>query len=93
MTPQELELVQVQFNHKIFRGAINVAACGSFLLFGFYLVEVRKVPVKDYLFISNAPSVCPEEANIDAIGLVDIGDLTKLIDYLYISYDPPELCL
>ena len=35
-----------------------------------------------------------EEANVDgdSEGLVDLSDLTALIDYLFISFTPPAAC-
>ncbi|HUV31740.1 MAG TPA: M14 family zinc carboxypeptidase [Acidobacteriota bacterium] len=48
----------------------------------------------DYLFISEEPLCCPDEANCDGdfAGVVDIGDLTRLISYLFISGDPLYFC-
>jgi len=47
-----------------------------------------------YLFISFTPPDCMEEANCDGSidGIVDLGDLTTLIDYLFISFTPPAPC-
>jgi len=40
----------------------------------------------DYLYISNDPLCCPEEADANGTGgEPDISDITKLIDHLYIS--------
>jgi len=38
--------------------------------------------------------VCLAEANVDGDpgGIVDLGDLTALIDYLFISFTPPAEC-
>ncbi|UCC44878.1 MAG: hypothetical protein JSU65_02835, partial [Candidatus Zixiibacteriota bacterium] len=46
----------------------------------------------DYLFISYEEPFCMAEANTDGTGSVDIGDLTTLIDYLFISFDAPASC-
>ncbi len=46
----------------------------------------------DYLFISNTPLCCVEEASTYHDGSIDIQDLTRLIDYLFISFTPPATC-
>ena len=48
----------------------------------------------DYLWISNQPLPCPEEANMDGDveGLIDITDITYLIDYLWITNTPLAPC-
>lgn len=48
----------------------------------------------DYLFISNTPIACREEANVDgdSEGGVDISDLTVLIDFLFINNSPIPGC-
>jgi hypothetical protein len=46
------------------------------------------------LFIGFQPLACPAEANVDgdSQGVVDLGDLTALIDYLYITFTNPATC-
>ena len=49
----------------------------------------------DYLYISKKVPLCLDEANADGDteGIVDIGDLTDLIAYLYIPPNPePAAC-
>ena len=48
----------------------------------------------DYLFIGMTPLACNDEANIDGDpnGIVDIGDLTLLIDHLFISMSELPYC-
>jgi hypothetical protein len=48
----------------------------------------------DYLYISEAPLECREEANVDGSldGIVDIADLTHLIDFLYLNHTSPAIC-
>ncbi len=46
-------------------------------------------------FQQQTSSPCLAEANLDGSvdGLIGIGDLTALIDYLFISFTPPAECL
>jgi hypothetical protein len=46
------------------------------------------------LYISLSPLCCVGEANLDGDpeGVIDITDLTRLIDFLYISFVTPEKC-
>jgi len=50
--------------------------------------------VIDYLFFSNQPLCCVEEANVDGDVdvIVDIADVTALIDYLFINNTPLLPC-
>jgi len=47
----------------------------------------------DFLYLSNDPLCCPEEADVNGTGgLPDISDITRLIDYLYLSHAPLVPC-
>ena len=45
------------------------------------------------------PTICAIAADVayvvdgDPEGIIDLGDLTKLIDYLFITFTPPAECL
>jgi hypothetical protein len=49
----------------------------------------------DHLFIALTPLVCSETANVDMSddGLITMGDLTVLIDHLFISLSARPPCL
>jgi hypothetical protein len=46
------------------------------------------------LYISLSPLCCTGAANVDGDtgGGIDIADLSRLIDYLYLSFTPPAFC-
>ena len=48
----------------------------------------------DYLYISNDPLCCFEEADANGSGGEDpdISDITRIIDYLYLTHDPLPNC-
>ena len=48
----------------------------------------------DHLFISSAPITCYEEADVDQSGGSDLtlGDIMRLVDYLFISETPLNNC-
>jgi hypothetical protein len=44
------------------------------------------------MFINFTPPLCLHEANCDGEGEIDIGDLTSLIDYMFITFTPLVSC-
>lgn len=47
-----------------------------------------------YLFLSGPPLCCPSSANVDGYGgdTIDIGDITRLIDHVYLSKSETAVC-
>lgn len=50
------------------------------------------VALINHLFRTFETLCCPDEADVDGNGTVDFGDLTRYIDYLFITFSPMADC-